>query len=96
MTFVKICGLTNPEDAFMALEAGADLLGFVNAEKSPRYLTPEEISGIINEVAPGVPTVLVTHSVDVTHILNTYEAAATDIVQLHAPLTLDEYLEVKS
>lgn len=96
MTFVKICGLTNPEDAQMAMDMGADFLGFVNAEKSPRYLTPDEVARIINEINPLVPTVLVTHSQDVTEILNSYEAAATDILQVHAPLSFDEYVEIKA
>jgi phosphoribosylanthranilate isomerase len=92
---VKICGLTNPEDAQMAMDLGADLLGFVNAERSPRYLTPDEISRIIAEINPIVPTVLVTHSQDVTDILNNFEAAGTDILQAHAALTPDEYTELK-
>lgn len=96
MTLVKICGLTNPEDAQMAMDLGADFLGFVNAESSPRYLTPDEISRIITEISPLVPTVLVTHSFEVNEILNNFEAAGTDILQLHAALTLDEYQEVKS
>ncbi len=92
---VKICGLTNPEDAQMAMDLGADLLGFVNAERSPRYLTPDEISRIIAEINPIVPTVLVTHSQDVTDILNNFEAAGTDVLQAHAALTSDEYAELK-
>jgi len=94
MTSVKICGLTNVEDAQMAMNLGADFLGFVNAEKSPRYLTPDEIARIITEVQPLVPTVLVTHSQDISQILNNFDAATTDILQLHAQLTLDEYAEI--
>lgn len=96
MTLVKICGLTNPEDARTAMDSGADLLGFVNAEASPRYLTPDEIARIISEVDPVVPTVLVAHSRDVTGLLNSFEAAGTDILQLHAPLAPDEYAQVKA
>ena len=95
MTLVKICGLTNPGDAQMAMEAGADLLGFVNAERSPRYLTPDEISGIIAEIQPRVPTVMVTHSQEIDEILNSFEAAGADILQVHAPLQIDEYSEIK-
>jgi len=95
MTFVKICGLTNSEDAQMSLDLGADFLGFVNAENSPRYLTPDEISRIITEVSPLVPTVMVTHSQDISVILNSFEASGADILQLHAPLHRDEYQEIK-
>ncbi len=94
MTLVKICGLTNAEDTRMAMDLGADLLGFVNAEGSPRYLTPDEIARIISEVQPVVPTVLVTHLQDVDQILNNFDAATTDILQLHAPLTLDDYRRI--
>lgn len=95
MTAVKICGLTNPEDAQMAMELGADFLGFVNAERSPRYLTPDEIARIISEISPTVPTVLVTHSQDITEILNNFEAAGASVLQAHAALKPEEYAELK-
>ncbi|HZP63345.1 MAG TPA: phosphoribosylanthranilate isomerase [Terriglobales bacterium] len=50
MTWVKICGITNLEDAKVAVDGGADALGFVFYEKSPRYLTPKAASKIIETI----------------------------------------------
>jgi len=50
MTWVKICGITNLEDAQTAVEAGADALGFVFYEKSPRNVMPETVRSIVREI----------------------------------------------
>jgi phosphoribosylanthranilate isomerase len=47
VTHVKICGLTNLADARVAVEAGADLLGFIFYEPSPRYVSPEQVCQIV-------------------------------------------------
>jgi phosphoribosylanthranilate isomerase len=52
MTWVKICGITNREDAMTALDAGADALGFVFYEKSPRNVSPKTV----REIVAGLPT----------------------------------------
>jgi phosphoribosylanthranilate isomerase len=54
MTWVKICGMTNLEDALTAVEAGADAVGFVFYEKSPRKISVEAAREIVGKLPEGV------------------------------------------
>ena len=57
MTWVKICGMTNLEDALTAVEAGADAVGFVFYEKSPRNISVEAAREIVGKLPEGVEKV---------------------------------------
>ncbi|MBE0514675.1 phosphoribosylanthranilate isomerase [Sulfurimonas sp.] len=92
----KICGITSYEDAMAAIEAGADALGFVFYEASPRYISPREAKEIIKRLPPFVEKVALFVNSD-AQIINSYcqEAGAT-LAQIHfgAPDELYEQLFV--
>ncbi len=79
---VKICGITNFEDAVNSVEAGADMLGFVFYEKSKRYIDPEEAAYIVREVSSFALCVGVFVNEDVGKIKRIVDQTMIDIVQL--------------
>jgi phosphoribosylanthranilate isomerase len=60
VTLVKICGLMRPEDVDAAVQAGADLVGFILVEGTPRYLEPDRARALAARVPSRVRTVAVT------------------------------------
>jgi len=80
---VKICGITNVEDALNAAASGADALGFVFFAKSPRHVTPEAARAIIAELPPFVSTVGLFVNEEPERVRRTVEFCGLDVVQLH-------------
>jgi phosphoribosylanthranilate isomerase len=80
---VKICGITNATDARVAADAGADMIGFVFCEKSPRRVAIETAA----EIAPAVPAFVVKVGVFVNPLQEFVVRAITEcglgIVQFH-------------
>jgi len=79
---VKICGITNYEDASTAVELGVDALGFIFAE-SPRQITAEKARAIIREIPPFVKTVGVFVNQAPAAIREIIHYCGLDLVQLH-------------
>ncbi len=83
MTWIKICGTTNLEDALTAVEAGADALGFVFYEKSPRKVDLESAREIVKNLPPNIERVGVFVNEPVERILSTVAQAGLTAAQLH-------------
>src|SRR5437868_12226603 len=81
MTWIKICGTTNLEDARLAVEAGADALGFVFCEKSPRRIDPETAREIVSKLPSDVEKVGVFVEQTAEQISRVCEHAALTAVQ---------------
>jgi phosphoribosylanthranilate isomerase len=84
MTFIKICGITNLDDALAAVAAGADALGFNFYKPSPRYITPQHAREIVEQLPESLLTVGVfvnEESPDVVRSIAT--EAGIRAVQLH-------------
>jgi phosphoribosylanthranilate isomerase len=82
--FIKICGITNLEDALAAVEAGADALGFNFYRRSPRYIAPEEARRIVAQL----PTTMMSVGVFVNEsepelVERIADAVGLTAVQLH-------------
>ncbi len=82
MTKIKICGITNLEDALFATEAGADVLGFIFAE-SPRRISDEAARDIIKKLPPFVIRVGVFVNESKERVRKTARFCGLDCLQLH-------------
>lgn len=85
MTRIKICGITNAEDALAACELGADAIGFVFAE-SPRQVSLEEAAEIADQLPPFVKTVGVFTSEN-PRVAAVADWVPLDLIQLHGEQT---------
>jgi phosphoribosylanthranilate isomerase len=83
MTWVKICGTTNLEDALLAVDADADAVGFVFYERSPRNIGVATAQAIVEKLPANVEKVGVFVDAGIESIRETVSGAGLTIVQLH-------------
>jgi phosphoribosylanthranilate isomerase len=83
MTWVKICGMTNLEDALVAVEAGADAVGFVFYEKSPRCVSVETAREIVEALPENVETVGVFAGDSIENAVETGRQAGCEALQVY-------------
>jgi phosphoribosylanthranilate isomerase len=96
MTKVKICGITSLEDAMMACEYGADLLGFNFYQVSPRYIQPSLCARLVAEIKisfPQVTLVGVFVNMQVSQVNNILQDCGLDLAQFHGDEDSDTILQ---
>jgi phosphoribosylanthranilate isomerase len=80
---VKICGLTRVQDALAAIAAGADALGFVFYEPSPRAVSLTQATDIIRQLPPFVTKVGLFVNPDAELVARTLDSTDIDLLQFH-------------
>ncbi|MBI5491755.1 MAG: phosphoribosylanthranilate isomerase [Deltaproteobacteria bacterium] len=80
---VKVCGITNIDDALISAEYGADALGFVFWEKSPRYISPDRAAAIIKALPPFITAVGVFVDEPAARVRSIIDASGLGCIQLH-------------
>jgi len=83
MTLVKICGITNLEDALAAVASGADALGFNFYQPSPRYIAPQNARAIVDQLPDAVLTVGVFVNEEMESVRSIATQAGLKALQLH-------------
>ncbi len=93
---IKICGITNPEDADFCIQSGADALGFVFYPSSSRFILPETAGEIVRSLSDIFCPVGVFVNETFDNIMRTVEIACLKGVQLHGPEKPELIVKLKS
>jgi len=80
---VKICGITNVDDALASARAGADALGLNFYPKSPRHITPEQARAIVEVLPRNVVKVGLFVNAPVDEVRDTFDRLGLNLIQLH-------------
>lgn len=82
-TRVKICGITQLDDALAAIHYGADALGFVFYDKSPRFLNIEQANSLFNNIPPFINKVALFVNAEHDYVNDALDKLSIDVLQFH-------------
>ncbi|MGH8016200.1 MAG: phosphoribosylanthranilate isomerase, partial [Candidatus Zixiibacteriota bacterium] len=80
---IKVCGITRIQDALLADQLGADMVGFVFYKMSPRYMTIDRVKKIIDKIPPTIDKVGVFIEPTLKSVKATHKALRLDYAQIH-------------
>ncbi len=86
---IKICGITNQIDALHAVNAGADALGFIFYNKSPRYVSPNVVKSIVADLPPFVLPIGVFVNEEAKVVRDIVDECGLVLAQIHGDETAD-------
>jgi phosphoribosylanthranilate isomerase len=92
---IKICGITGLHDARLCIGAGADALGFIFVEGTPRYVTPDTVAPIVAALPPFVTPVGVFWNHAPGHVKAVAEQCGLGALQFHGDETPEDLLEFR-
>lgn len=97
MTWVKICGITNLEDARVAVDAGADALGFVLYEQSPRMVSSTAVRDIVDRLPASIDKVGVFVDTPAEEMMDIVRRAGLSSIQIHGhePVKVENIEKIK-
>ena len=88
-TRIKICGITNHEDAQAVVDNGADALGFIFAKDSPRSIDPQEAAAIMFNLPPMISAIGVTQDLTLDEFCDLEQTCPCHTFQLHGKEPID-------
>ncbi len=95
MIRVKICGITNLNDALAAISAGADALGFVFYKKSPRFIEPKEVKEICQKLPPFIERVGLFVNCSASFVNDVCKESLLSLAQIHFEANEEFYQELE-
>ena len=96
MTKVKVCGITNIEDAMLCISSGADALGFIFYKKSPRCVDIYKVREICSKLPPFITKVGVFVDEDEKRLRDIFYFSGLNVVQLHGGESVNYVYNLKT